>query len=174
MNIFNYVSKGLWNILAFPFKLVNSNFFITFGHKRKTISENLILLMMQRKRNKPSESKIRNATPNEYNGIKFKSKLETYTYKKLEESNIKAEYETQRYELLPAFTFGNKKYRAITYKPDFVGDKFIIECKGYPNDAWALREKLFKYYLYVNNLDIDYYIVHTQKQVDELVNKLKT
>jgi hypothetical protein len=38
MNIFNYVSKGLWNILAFPFKLVNSNFFITFGHKRKTIS----------------------------------------------------------------------------------------------------------------------------------------
>ena len=127
---------------------------------------------MQRKRNKPSESKIRNATPNEYNGIKFKSKLETYTYKKLEESKIKAEYETQRYELLP--TFGNKKYRAITYKPDFVGDKFIIECKGYPNDAWALREKLFKYYLYVNNLDIDYYIVHTQKQVDELVNKLKT
>ena len=97
---------------------------------------------MQRKRNKPSESKIRNATPNEYNGIKFKSKLETYTYKKLEESKIKAEYETQRYELLPAFTFGNKKYRAITYKPDFV--------------------------------DIDYYIVHTQKQVDELVNKLKT
>ena len=65
---------------------------------------------MQRKRNKPSESKIRNATPNEYNGIKFKSKLETYTYKKLEESNIKAEYETQRYELLPAFTFGDKKY----------------------------------------------------------------
>nr|DAW07274.1 MAG TPA: hypothetical protein [Caudoviricetes sp.] len=37
-----------------------------------------------------------------------------------------------------------------------------------------MREKLFKYYLYVNNLDIDYYIVHTQKQVDELVNKLKT
>lgn len=51
---------------------------------------------MQRKRNKSSESKIRNATPNEYNGIKFKSKLETYTYKKLEESKIKAEYETQQ------------------------------------------------------------------------------
>lgn len=129
---------------------------------------------MQRKRNKLSESKIRNATPNEYNGIKFKSKLETYTYKKLKEANIAADYEMHRYELLPAFTFGGKKYRAITYKPDFVGDKFIIECKGYPNDAWALREKLFKHYLYVNNLDIDFYIVHTQKQVDEMVDKLKT
>ena len=127
--------------------------------------------MMQRKRNKPSESKIRNATPNEYNGIRFKSKLETYTYKKLEESNIKAEYETQ---LLPAFTFGDKKYRAITYKPDFVGDKFIIECKGYPNDAWALREKLFNYYLYTHEPNTAFYIVHTQKQVDELISKLKT
>ena len=118
--------------------------------------------MTQRKRNKPSESKIRNATPNEYNGIRFKSKLETYTYKKLEESNIKAEYETQRYELLPAFTFGDKKYRAITYKPDFVGDKFIIECKGYPNDTWALREKLFNYYLYTHEPNTAFYVVHTQ------------
>lgn len=130
--------------------------------------------MTQRKRNKPSESKIRNATPNEYNGIKFKSKLETYTYKKLKESKIKAEYETQRYELLPAFTFGDKKYRAITYKPDFVGDKFIIECKGYPNDTWALREKLFNYYLYTHEPNTAFYVVHTQKQVDELISKLKT
>lgn len=130
--------------------------------------------MTQRKRNKPSESKIRNATPNEYNGIKFKSKLETYTYKKLKESKIKAEYETQRYELLPAFTFGDKKYRAITYKPDFVGDKFIIECKGYPNDTWALREKLFNYYLYTYEPNTAFYVVHTQKQVDELISKLKT
>ena len=129
---------------------------------------------MQRKRNKPSESKIRKATPNEYNGIKFKSKLETYTYKKLKESKIKAEYETQRYELLPAFTFGDKKYRAITYKPDFVGDKFIIECKGYPNDTWALREKLFNYYLYTHEPNTAFYVVHTQKQVDELISKLKT
>lgn len=132
-----------------------------------------LLKEMQSKKNK-SESKICNATPNIYDGIKFRSKLETYTYKKLKEANIIADYEMHRYELLPAFTFGDKKYRAITYKPDFVGDKFIIECKGYPNDAWALREKLFKYYLYVNNLDIEFYIVHTQKQVDEIVDKLKT
>jgi hypothetical protein len=79
-----------------------------------------------------------------------------------------------RYELLPAFTFNNKKYRAITYLPDFVGKGFIIECKGFPNEAWPLREKLFNYYLYTHEPKTAFYVVHTQKQVDELINKLKT
>lgn len=38
MSKLNYISKGLRKALAFPFKLLNSNFFIAFGHKRKTIS----------------------------------------------------------------------------------------------------------------------------------------
>lgn len=125
------------------------------------------------KRKKKSQSKVRNATPNEYDGIKFRSKLETYTYKKLKEANIITDYEMHRYELLPAFTFNDKKYRPMTYLPDFVGKNFIIECKGYPNEAWPLREKLFRYYLYSNKLDIDFYVVHTQKEVDELIKKLK-
>ena len=118
--------------------------------------------------------KVRNATPNEYNGIKFRSKLETYTYKKLKESKIKAEYETHRYELLPAFTFNNKKYRAMTYLPDFVGNGFVIECKGFPNEDWPLREKLFNFYLYQHEPNTKFYVVHTQKQVDELIDILKT
>lgn len=125
------------------------------------------------KRKKKSQGKVRNATPNEYDRIKFRSKLETYTYKKLKEANITADYEMHRYELLPAFTFNDKKYRPMTYLPDFVGKNFIIECKGYPNEAWPLREKLFRYYLYSNKLDIDFYVVHTQKEVDELIKKLK-
>lgn len=125
------------------------------------------------KKKKQSTGKVRNATPNEYDGIKFRSKLETYTYKKLKEANITADYEMHRYELLPAFTFNDKKYRPMTYLPDFVGKDFIIECKGYPNEAWPLREKLFRYYLYSNKLDIDFYVVHTQKEVDELIKKLK-
>ena len=127
---------------------------------------------MKRKK-KQSTGKVQNATPNEYNGIKFRSKLETYTYKKLKEADITADYEMHRYELLPAFTFNDRKYRPMTYLPDFVGKNFIIECKGYPNEAWPLREKLFRYYLYSNKLDIDFYVVHTQKEVDELIKKLK-
>ncbi|MGM9532358.1 DUF1064 domain-containing protein [Intestinibacter sp.] len=103
--------------------------------------------------------------------MKFRSKLETYTYKKLKEANIYSEYEQHRYELLPAFTFQGSKIRAITYLPDFVGDNFIIECKGFPNEAWPLREKLFKYYL--KNTNYKFYIVHTQKEVDKLISELK-
>lgn len=116
---------------------------------------------------------MRNAQPNEYDGIKFRSKLETYTYKKLKEAKIKAEYEQHRYELLPAFTFGGKKYRPMTYLPDFVGKNFIIECKGFPNEAWPLREKLFNYYLYRTSSSTKFYIVRNQKQVDELIEQLK-
>lgn len=117
--------------------------------------------------------KVRNATKIEVDGITFKSKLEAYTYKKLKEAKINAEYEQHRYELLPAFTFGGKKYRPMTYLPDFVGDNFVIECKGYPNEAWPLREKLFRYYLCSNNIGVNFYIVHNQKEVDELIKKLK-
>lgn len=127
---------------------------------------------MARKRIK-KEGKVKNATPTQLDGIKFRSKLEAYTYTKLKEANIPIEYEKHRYMLLPSFIFENKTIRAITYLPDFVGSNFIIECKGYPNDSWALREKLFKYYL-VNNLpNYKYYIVHNQKEVDQLIKELK-
>ena len=131
------------------------------------------MMLFVRRKSTKKQGKVKNATPNEYDGIKFRSKLETYTYKKLKEAKIKADYEKHRFELLPAFTFGEKKYRPMTYLPDFVGDGFIIECKGYPNEAWPLREKLFRYYLYSNKLDIDFYVVHTWKEVDELIKKLK-
>ena len=127
---------------------------------------------MARKRIK-KEGKVKNATPTQLDGIKFRSKLEAYTYTKLKEANIPIEYEKHRYMLLPSFIFENKTIRAITYLPDFVGSNFIIECKGYPNDSWALREKLFKYYL-INNLpNYKYYIVHNQKEVDQLIKELK-
>ena len=77
------------------------------------------------RRKKQLNSKVRNATPNEYDGIKFRSKLETYTYKKLKEANIMADYEMHRY------------------------------------------------YLYSNNIGVNFYIVHNQKEVDELIKKLK-
>ena len=127
---------------------------------------------MVRKRTK-KEGKVKNATPTQLDGIKFRSKLEAYTYKKLKEAKIYAEYEQHRYMLLPSFIFENKTVRAITYLPDFVGSDFIIECKGFPNEAWPLREKLFKYYLTNNMPNYSFYLVRNQRQVDELVKKLK-
>lgn len=127
-----------------------------------------------KRQKKKKEGKVRNATPTEYDGIKFRSKLEMYTYKKLREARINADYEQHRFELLPAFVaLSGKKYRAMTYLPDFVGKNFIIECKGFPNESWPLRKKLFEYALVRDNLKYDFYEVHTQKEVDTLVLNLK-
>ena len=127
-----------------------------------------------RKSTKNVNKKIKNAQPNIYDNIKFRSKLETYTYKKLKEAQINAEYEQHRFELLPAFTFLGKKIRPITYLPDFVGNNFIIECKGFGNDTWPIREKLFKYKLFITNDTRQFYVVKNQKEVDNCINQIKS
>lgn len=122
---------------------------------------------------KKTQKTNRSGTKIEYDSIKFRSKLEVYCYKKLKEANIYAEYEQHRYTLLPSFKFDNKTIRAITYLPDFVGKNFVIECKGYANESFPLREKLFKYYLTKNEPHMQYFLVKTQKQIDALIDKLK-
>ena len=117
--------------------------------------------------------KVKNATRVVIDNINFRSKLEAYTYIKFKEANIRLDYECKRFELLPKFEFQGKKIRAITYLPDFIGNNFIIECKGFKTDTWPLREKLFNYYLYRFEPNIKFYIVHNQKQVDELIKHLK-
>ena len=117
--------------------------------------------------------KVRNATRILYDDIQFRSKLEAYCYKKLKEAGIRTDYEKHRFELFPAFEYKNKKYRAMTYLPDFVCDTCIIECKGWGNDQWALREKMFKYHLLTNDIQKDFHVVSTQKEVDALINTLK-
>lgn len=117
--------------------------------------------------------KVKNATRVELDGIKFRSKLEAYTYAKLKENKISAQYEPQKFILLPSFKFNNKTVRSITYLPDFVGDTFIIECKGFQTDAFPIKKKLFEYYLVSNNINKQYHIVRNQKEVNELINLLK-
>ena len=124
------------------------------------------------KSKKKSQGKVRNATPNIYDGIKFRSKLETYTYKKLKEAGIDAEYESTHFELIPKFEYNGEKVRAMPYLPDFVGKNFIIECKGLVTDSFPLRWKIFKYYLKQENKDYKLFLVRNQKQVDEMVNEL--
>lgn len=121
----------------------------------------------------PTNKKVKNATEVIYDGIKFRSKLEVYTYKKLKEYKIKAEYETLKLELIQPFEYKGVKVRKMTYTPDFVSDNFIIECKGRPNDVWPIKYKLFLNYLYRNNLDYDVYIPHNHKEVDEVIEQIR-
>lgn len=120
-----------------------------------------------------SNRKVKNATPNVSDGIKFRSKLETFTYNALKEANLKAEYEKHKFTLLPTFKYGDNLNRAITYTPDFVGEDFVIEVKGFPNDAFPLKWKLFQYWLSYMKPDTKLFIVHSQKEVLSVINQLK-
>jgi hypothetical protein len=142
------------------------------------------------RRRKKSVNKIRNATAKVYKGIKFRSKLEVFAYKQLEAAKIKSMYEENTYTLLPGFypimdsyepskgeyKNNTKKVRAITYTPDFVDPdgKWIIEVKGYANDVFPIKWKLFKMYLMENDMeDCTLYLPRNQKQVKETVELIK-
>ena len=88
------------------------------------------------------------------------SKSAQEVFKKLEEAGITALYEKRRFELLEGFYFphtcvepnthkeyvdNTTKVRSITYTPDFVDPhgKWIIECKGYANERFPLKWKMF-------------------------------
>ena len=138
--------------------------------------------------------KIKNAQNLIVDGKAFRSKLEVYCYQKLKEEHIEFEYEGTRFCLLPDFKysaavaesykkkgkwgFGEKSssVKGVTYKPDFVSldNGWLIECKGYPNDAFPLRWKLFKYLLSTNGLELDLYLPKNQGHVDLCIQKIKS
>lgn len=106
---------------------------------------------------------IVNATKTTVDGINFASTLESTMYKLLKESGIKAKYEGEVFVLFEAMVYkeenwertrkdspemiDKRKLLPIRYTPDFVGDGFIIEVKGRPNESFPLRWKLFKKHL---------------------------
>ena len=97
-----------------------------------------------------------------YDGHNFASGLEKYMYMALQKAKIKAKYEGETFVLLNGFHFENEVYERqanskgefinrgekrilpIKYTPDFIGDDFIIETKGRPNESFPIRWKLFK------------------------------
>ena len=97
-----------------------------------------------------------------YDGIDFASGLEKYMYMALRKNKIKAKYEGETFVLHAGFHFENEVYERqsngkgdyknrgckrilpIKYTPDFIGEDFIIETKGRPNESFPIRWKLFK------------------------------
>lgn len=124
-----------------------------------------------------SNKKIRNATPKEWNGIKFKSQLEVMTYKTLLQAGFNPSYEKETFILwegfIPSVPFYTKnKFKRknhnievtgsstvkdkrpltnITYTPDFTfkynGKFIVVECKGLQNDVFPYKFKMFRKHL---------------------------
>ena len=128
-------------------------------------------------------------------GITFASGLEKYMYRALKKAKVKAKYEGRTYTIQSGFEFnmdsyerqsngkgefknrGNKKILPIKYTPDFIGDGFIIECKGRANESFPMRWKLFKGYINTVQPYVTLYKPQNQKECDMVIelltNKIK-
>ena len=118
-------------------------------------------------------------------GITFASGLERYMYQALKDAKIKAQYEGKTFVVSEGFDFpnisiercangrgefknrGGKNILPIKYTPDFIGDGFIIECKGRANESFPLRWKLFKKVVSSEHPHVIIYKPQNQKECDE-------
>ena len=138
--------------------------------------------MLRRKKRGPVRAK-----KTVVDNISFSSGLEAYMYKALKEAKIKNQYEGKTFILFPEFEFkkdvyercangrgefknrGEKKIQSIKYTPDFIGDGFIIECKGRANESFPIRWKMFKKHVekYMNGVTL--YKPQNHKECDATI-----
>ena len=127
-----------------------------------------------------------------YDGIKFASGLELYMYKALKKASIRAKYEGETFVLINGFHFENKVYERqanskgvfknrgckrilpIKYTPDFIGENFIIETKGRPNESFPIRWKLFKHLMTKQFPGYTLYKPQNQKECDQVIELIKS
>lgn len=109
---------------------------------------------------------------NIYNGIAFKSMLESYFYKTVIKYFPDLEYEPESYVVFEGFKFQNSTVRSISYTPDFRSKtgKFIVETKGWANDAFPLRLKMFKKYMNDNKLEYTFYLLRNQQEINNFIS----
>lgn len=140
-------------------------------------------------------SKVKNAKKSVFDGLSFDSNLELFTYKALKANSIhNFGRESWTVTLIEPFIFsgiateahlktikGTKKkqvvlgqvtnkIRPMTYTPDFVciNEKkqgWVIECKGWGNDSYPIKRKMFKQYLTKNGFVVDFFEPNDQKNV---------
>lgn len=141
---------------------------------------------------KQENRKVKNAHPLEYEGILFKSQLEKMTFITLKEAGFPVEYEPQKIVVFKGFKpttpFYDKnkatrmlklqmnKLIDITYTPDFMFEYnnhlIIIEAKGFTNDTFPIKKKLFRAWL-ENHPESIYFEVYSKKQVLQAIEIIK-
>lgn len=135
--------------------------------------------------------KIRNATPIEYNGITFRSKLEKAVYIALMKRGITPDYEPNRIKIwsrdkftIPYYDrFGKKGFKLITskplsvhYTPDFIFQykemTVYLEVKGFKNDVTPYKIRLFRDWLENNTKNSCYAVVYSLGDLNALLKDL--
>lgn len=141
-----------------------------------------------------ANKKILGATSLVSNNITFKSKLEVTIYKELLRAGFNPKYEEQKFVIWegikPTKLFYNRdiktkmlkldmgKMRDITYTPDFTFKYkkylIIIEAKGFENDTFPIKKKLFRGLLEEMKTPVIYFEVYTKKQLVQAIEIIKS
>lgn len=130
--------------------------------------------------------KVKNASPMEFDGIEFRSRTEVFVYRTLKELGLNPEYEKVKITLLKGFRphkawFHNGKQtqtkeRDTTYTPDFSfsykNRRVYLEVKGFPNDVFPLKRKMFLDYIEKNEPDAIYIQLEKPEQLIESLKKI--
>lgn len=117
----------------------------------------------------------------------FRSNLEKTCADLLRQNNIWFKYEPWQVVLSEKFAYdlpsyeriGNKfkqqsmGVRSISYTPDFVGKRWILETKGKKTPDFMIKWKLFKKYLKTNDLHYTLFMPTTKKEIIESIQIIK-
>lgn len=137
--------------------------------------------------------KIINASPLEYDGISFKSKLEKMAYQTLKEQDFPVLYEPKKFIIWEGFRpnvpfynkdastrmlkMDSKKVIDISYTPDLMFEYnnhlIIIEMKGFENNTYPLKKKIFRKWLESNYPNSIYFEIFTKKQLLQAIDIIK-
>ena len=137
--------------------------------------------------------KIINASPLEYDGISFKSKLEKMAYQTLKEQGFPVLYEPKKFIIWEGFRpnvpfynkdastrmlkMDSKKVIDISYTPDLMFEYnnhlIIIEMKGFENNTYPLKKKIFRKWLESNYPNSIYFEIFTKKQLLQAIEIIK-
>lgn len=120
---------------------------------------------------KAKEGKIKGAKKTMYNGVTYDSKLEVKFASTCNLLGLKFAYQPSTYVLVPPFVYMGKKIQPIKYTPDFEGDGWIVETKGYANETWPIRKKLFLKHLMDNAVDVDFRILTNQDEIESFIHE---
>lgn len=140
-----------------------------------------------------NNKKIKNARICQFDGITFKSAQEMSIYKHLLSVGITPQYEPERFTIWDkgamtvlfydrygkTFKRIKRKPTAIHYTPDFIFNvgsiKVFLEVKGFSNDVFPYKAKLFRDYLenLPNKENLCYAIIYSIKDLKLLLDELQ-
>lgn len=119
--------------------------------------------------------KIKNAQKCELDGIKFDSRLEMHMYSLLKMHNIKFKLK-YKFVIQEKFKYRNETVREISWTVDFliIDHEIVLDTKGFANDAFPIKLKLFKKWIKQNcQREYEVILLKTKEDCEKFINSIR-